>query len=104
MTALTDIAPRLGSARDRFVASELAWDTERRRLIAARCELQRLVAHRDLQVIRSESRRCARTNSKYMSWRQSKLDRARVSLARVEDALAALERIPPGAYTTGGAS
>lgn len=98
-TRLDVLAPRLAAARDSFVASEVAWTHERCRLIGARADLERLVAHRELQVIRSESRRAARSNSKYMTWRQVKLDRARASLQRVVDALAVLEATPPGHYT-----
>lgn len=96
--ALSDMAPRLAAACLAFRDSERACDTERRRLISQRSDLERLVAHRDLQVIRSESRGRARRNAKYMAWRQRKLDRATVAFDHVASALALLERIPPGHF------
>jgi hypothetical protein len=99
MTAsLAQIAPRLAAALVAWRASEMAWDAERRRLIAARCDLERLVAHRDLQLIRSESRRRAKADTRYMAWRGRKLARAQADLDLVVERLAVLERIPPGHF------
>lgn len=91
MTRLADIAPHLARARNTYL---LLLDVEhhaRMRLIGEISDIERLVAHRDLQLLRSESRTRARTNVKYMDYRQRKLQRAEARLQELRDRLAHLE-------------
>lgn len=99
--SLHQVAPRLAAARDHYAVSEREWDREHRRLLSRKCELERLVGHRDLQVVRSEHKRASRENPRYMAYRLRKLDRARAELAAVERALDAHRRIAPGTYPVG---
>jgi hypothetical protein len=88
MAQLTDIAPRLARARDAYLIALRQEDTERLRLICLISDIERLVAHRDLQLIRSESRGRARRNAKYMAYRQRKLANAEARLIELRDQLA----------------
>jgi hypothetical protein len=78
--SLHDIAPRLAKARDQYLAER----AERSRIAVARAskllELQRLVAHRELQLIRAEHT----GNRRYIRERQDKLDSARRRLQTIE--------------------
>jgi hypothetical protein len=97
-SSLHQVAPRLAAARDAYIASEREWDREHLRLLSRKCELERLVGHRDLQVVRSEHKRASRENPRYMAYRLRKLERARIELAAVDRALDAHRRVPPGTY------
>jgi hypothetical protein len=68
---LTDIAPRLALARDQFVARRAYAQSEL-------LNLERLVAHRDLQLARSYGSR----NGRYIATRQRKLAQAQRTLER----------------------
>lgn len=89
---LADIAPRLAAARDAWVAADLERDRRRRDLIATRLRLERLVGHRELQLIRSGARRVAVRDQRYMQKRVAKLKAARGALATVNAELRVLER------------
>lgn len=54
--------------------------------------LERLVAHRDLQLVRSCSRRAAVRDQRYMQKRDAKLQAATAALNQVHRDLAALAR------------
>jgi uncharacterized protein YceH (UPF0502 family) len=90
MTRLADIAPRLARARDQWIAIDLDRNRRRLDLIDRRMRLEWLVGHRDLQLVRSCSRRAAVRDQRYMQKRQAKLDAARAGLAQVEADLRAL--------------
>ena len=84
---LSDIAPRLARARDQFLAHRakvLADRAEADRVALMRqaklVELQRLVAHRELQLIRAY----ATGRGRYIVARQRKLEQARRRLQTVE--------------------
>lgn len=88
---LADIAPRLAAARDAWLAAARARDLERRGLVDDRLRLERLVAHRDLQLIRAAHQRGARCDRKYMAERLAKLKEAESALERVYKRLAELD-------------
>lgn len=79
MSWLAIHCPRLARARDQFVAErERAWQEERRRA-AQQLELERLVAHRELQYLRAAATR----NRRYAEARARKLAAAERDLERV---------------------
>lgn len=83
---LAVLAPRLTAAyRDSIrVARQRA--ICRARLL----EAERLLAHRELQLTRSESNRRARRDGRYMRYRQQKLERARRAVAAARMQMEAL--------------
>lgn len=76
MSWFAEHCPRLARARDEYVR------IERRKLASlasARLRLERLVAHRELQLVRAQ-----RTgDGRYIARRTGKLERAREALARL---------------------
>lgn len=87
---LSDVAPRLARARDAHNAWVREIDRERLRLVGERLDLERLVAHRELQLIRAGR---ARTNRRrYLEVRTAKLESARHALRCVNDSLSGLGR------------
>ena len=89
MTSLHDIAPRLARARDAWVTFERWRDRERLRLADQRLDLERLVAHRDLQLIRAGH--ASRRRRRYLEERQAKLAAAQHALTCVIEAQRELE-------------
>ena len=79
---LSDIAPRLGRARDQILEERRTVRERRRRLIADRLRLDQLVAHRELQYVRA----LKTGRRRYMDTRARKLEEARAARARLEDA------------------
>lgn len=90
--ALAEMAPRLAAARDAWIRWDLERDSRRRALVAQRLRLERLVAHRELQLIRSGARNVAVRDARYMQKRVAKLRAAESALAAVRAGLRALER------------
>jgi hypothetical protein len=88
---LAEIAPRLARAQAAWIAWDLDRDRRRRHLIGERARLESLVAHRDLQLIRSGGRRGASRDAGYMADRARKLRQAEKALGRIRARLAALE-------------
>jgi hypothetical protein len=85
------VAPRLERAH-RERRRELAeLSVGRRRQRSRVLDLERLVAHRELQVVRSGARRSAARDGRYMRDRRRKLDDARGQLARAEARLREME-------------
>lgn len=78
MTRLADIAPRLALARDQRRVELAAESRRRRRLLAELLEAERLVAHRELQLIRAQ----AIGRRAYIAQRAAKLESGRVELER----------------------
>lgn len=80
MTTLADIAPRLAKAqRERRLEIEAAAAQERHRCTKL-LQAQRLLAHRELQLIRAEATR----DPRYIARRQDKLSQARAEVRRWE--------------------
>lgn len=78
--SLHSICPRLARARDQLLALREAQHRRRIWIADERLKLERLVAHRELQLLRA-----GQTNdSRYIKRRQDKLDRAREDLRRLE--------------------
>lgn len=77
---LADIAPRLALARDQYLAERAEIARRERARATARLRLERLIAHRELQLIRAG----ARGSRRYLEVRQRKLDSARRALGRLE--------------------
>lgn len=77
---LYTIAPRLAKARDQFLALQRQENEHRIWLINERHRLQKLIAHRELQVLRAG----ATGDRRYIKRRQDKLDHARAELQRLE--------------------
>jgi hypothetical protein len=77
---LETVAPRLALAH-RGRRAELA-AARKARLEAADAvlEWERMVAHRELQVVRSEARKASRRDARYMRWRYAKLAAGRREL------------------------
>lgn len=83
---LRTVAPRLTAAY--FDTIRVA--RERAILRAKLLEAERLVAHRELQLTRSESNRRARRDRGYMRQRQHKLERAKRAVEAVRIQMARL--------------
>lgn len=76
---LNSIAPRLARARDQHEhLAGIAYQQHRKR-VQKRLELERLVAHRELQLVRAQHR----GNARYIAERQRKLSSAQRALARL---------------------
>lgn len=89
MISLHTIAPRLARARDAWIEFERQRDIERLRLADLRLDLERLVAHRDLQLIRAGL--AGRRRRRYLEQRQAKLTAAQHALTCVIEAQRELE-------------
>lgn len=95
---LRDFAPRLALARDQWIAYENARVEALRFAQDDVLRLERLVAHRDLQVIRALARcarpgaRPARSTGVYLVERQRKLAEAQAALRRAVRRARDLER------------
>lgn len=77
---LHDIAPRLAAARDGYNAAVAAAEARRAFIVAQRLRVEKLVAHRELQLARAQ-----RTgNGSYIRKRAGKLDAARHALDSLE--------------------
>lgn len=76
---LADVAPRLARARDGWLAEQRARDLRRYHLTCDRLRLERLVAHRDLQLQRAQ----ARGSGSYIKARRHKLEDAQRLLDNV---------------------
>lgn len=79
MSWLRDNCPRLALARDQFLREKRRREIRYMQLVDDRLRAERLVSHRDLQLIRSYQRRDLR----YIKRRQDKLDSAKRLLERV---------------------
>lgn len=76
--SLHDIAPRLARARDQLVEDRRREKAERKRRGYLSLRAERLVAHRELQLVRAMST----GNGKYIMARRRKLKAAQRQLAR----------------------
>lgn len=83
------VAPRLELAHRQRIHEMQILSRRRRAARSKVLELEGLVAHRELQLIRSESRKVARRNSHYMEHRRQKLQTARNRLRLAKAAEAA---------------
>lgn len=85
LVRLRDIAPRLALARDQALNEILVRRHVERRLSDERLRAERLVAHRELQLIRAGARPGSHGHghARYLGIRQRKLDQARGVLERV---------------------
>lgn len=88
---LASIAPRLAKARDELVGERRRACVRRKMLREAVAKRERLVAHRELQLIRAGAVR-SRTAGRYVSERWSKLDQAKRELAYFARELEIAER------------
>jgi hypothetical protein len=91
--SLSSIAPRLARAPDAWLTEAAAIRAERRRLNELELHKERLVAHRDLQLCRSQAAGRMGSNRR-LSWitrRDEKLGEAQRELAEVHAAHAALD-------------
>jgi hypothetical protein len=77
--SLHDIAPRLARARDAYIVEQIRLRTARRRLRHDQLAAERLVAHRELQLVRAQ----ATGRGPYIAQRQRKLAAAQRELVRV---------------------
>lgn len=84
---LSDVAPRLARARDQLVERRRLERKERTLARNAVYNVERLIAHRELQLVRAQ-----RTgNARYIGERHRKLVAAKRALPRVQARLAAAE-------------
>lgn len=83
MSALASIAPRLARARDQRVSELRAIERRRRIAQGQLLGVERLVAHRELQLVRAQ----ATGNGRYIAARHRKLAAAERALARLRVAL-----------------
>lgn len=81
---LEAIAPRLARARRLELAEAAAIRRARRRLATDRLRLERLVAHRELQLQRAQAEPRRRRRSSYIAERHTLLEEARAALTRLE--------------------
>lgn len=79
--SLSEIAPRLARARDQRVARLRYEAAERARYRRLSLKAERLIAHRELQLVRAY----ATGDGRYIAARQRKLAAARRELAAVEE-------------------
>lgn len=79
MASLYDIAPRLARARDEWVLEQQRIARRRERARRELLRAERLLAHRDLQLVRAWNT----GNRKYIAWRERKLDRSRADVERL---------------------
>ncbi len=79
MTTFERVAPRLALAHKQRKEEIRLADRARYKSESRRVELERLVAHRELQLVRAYSRNSAR----YVNERQRKLNEARGALSRL---------------------
>lgn len=77
---LADVAPRLARARDQHEARIAAERKRQRKLAHERLRLERLIAHRELQLLRAGTTR----SQWYVDVRARKLASAQRALARLE--------------------
>jgi hypothetical protein len=88
MISLHDVAPRLARARDQHVAEVRERAQRRAEAETLRVNLDRLVAHRELQLLRAG----ATNDREYVARRSRKLAAAQRARARLEDALREMSR------------
>ena len=86
--SLRDVAPRLARARDELVWERAQARRERRWLRSRVLDAERVLAHRDLQLIRA----CATGKRRQIRRRQRLLDEVRRELATYRERLADAER------------
>lgn len=87
VVALRDVAPRLALARDQWVHAVWLEGRRQRKLAGLILDAERLVAHRDLQLVRSYST----GSSTYIRVRQDKL---KVAVAKLEQLRAWKAKVP----------
>lgn len=92
MTTLAQIAPRLALARDQFLAFERQRELTHLRLLDELLDAERILAHRDLQLVRSGAknhwRGGHRAERRYLEERAAKLLAAEQRVARIRRQIA----------------